>query len=294
MNIRRQFVETLSDLLDQDSRLALLLGDIGVFGFRNAMSKHPGRVVNIGILEQATVSFAAGLAREGFYPVFHSIAPFVVERGYEQLKVDFGYQQLGGNFVSVGASFDYAALGCSHHCPGDVGALKNIPGMQLITPGSSPEFDQLFRETYNNGCPTYFRLSERSHSREHAVEFGRANVIREGGEVVIIAVGQLLDHVIEAAEGMDATILYYSTLAPFDGETLRRMAREKVICVEPFYEGTLAADITSALSGRAVRLASVGVPRRFLTNYGKLDDHEEACGFKPDQLRKRFQQIIDD
>ncbi len=293
MNIRRQFVETLSDLLDQDSRLALLLGDIGVFGFRNAMSKHPGRVVNIGILEQATVSFAAGLAREGFHPVFHSIAPFVVERGYEQLKVDFGYQQLGGNFVSVGASFDYAALGCSHHCPGDIGALRNIPGMQLVTPGSSPEFDQLFRQAYNNGCPTYFRLAERSHSREFPVEFGKANVIREGDAAVIVAVGPLLDYVLEAAEGMDATILYYSTVAPFDGEMLRRHAREKVICVEPFYEGTLAGDITSALSGQAIRLASIGVPRRFLTNYGKLDDHEQACGFKPDQLRQRFQQIID-
>src|SRR5258708_3697156 len=103
MNIRQQFVATVESLLQDDSKLMVLLGDIGVFGFRNSFAAYSDRVINIGILEQATVSFAAGLSREGLVPIFHSIAPFVVERAYEQLKNDFCYQQLGGNFVSVGA-----------------------------------------------------------------------------------------------------------------------------------------------------------------------------------------------
>jgi len=108
--MRKQFVATIERLLDEDPRLVVLLGDIGVFAFRIAFKKHPKRVINIGILEQATVSLAAGLAKEGFIPLFHSIAPFVVERAFEQIKVDFGYQQLAGHFVSVGGSYDYAAL----------------------------------------------------------------------------------------------------------------------------------------------------------------------------------------
>jgi transketolase len=292
MNIRQQFVATVESILPEDSRLMLLLGDIGVFGFRNAFTKFPERVLNIGILEQATISFAAGLSREGLIPIFHSIAPFVVERAYEQLKNDFCYQQVGGNFVSVGASFDYATLGCTHHCPGDVGIMKALPNMQVVAPGNSAEFDNLFRSTYANGSATYYRLSERSHRQEVPVRFGNAAVLREGAAATLIVVGQLLDSVLEAAEGLDVTILYYTTLAPFDRETLAKYANARVVCVEPFYEGTLAWEIAAALHPRPFSLTSIGVPHRFLTNYGKLSDHELACGFDAPSLRRRITQVI--
>jgi len=133
--MRRQLVKTITDILERDSRVVLLLGDIGVFGFREAFKKFPTRVYNIGILEQASVGLAAGLATEGMIPIFHTIAPFIAERALEQLKVDFGYQGLGGSFISVGASYDYASLGCTHHCPGDVQVLKTIPGMRIMVPG---------------------------------------------------------------------------------------------------------------------------------------------------------------
>ncbi len=294
MNIRQQFVATIESLLPQDERLTLLLGDIGVFGFRNSFAKYPERVVNIGILEQATVSFAAGLAREGLVPIFHSIAPFVVERAYEQLKTDFCYQQLGGNFVSVGASFDYASLGCTHHCPGDVGILKNLPNMQVVTPGNSAEFDTLFRSSYANGSPTYFRLSEKAHKQDVPVHFGRAAVLRQGRAATVVVVGQLLEAVLEAVEGLDVSVVYYSTVAPFDRETLAHHATPKVICVEPFYEGTLAHEITAALYPRAFSLTSIGVPHRFLTNYGKLAEHEAACGLDAASLRQRISHVIHD
>lgn len=293
MNIRQQFVGTVESLLAQDERLMLLLGDIGVFGFRNSFAKYPQRVINIGILEQATVSFAAGLAREGLVPIFHSIAPFVVERAYEQLKNDFCYQQLGGNFVSVGASFDYASLGCTHHCPGDAGILKNLPGMQVVTPGNPAEFDLLFRSAYANGSPTYFRLSERMHKQSVPVEFGEAAVLRKGRAATIVVVAQLLDHVLEAAADLDVSILYYSTLAPFDRRTLAENANPMIICVEPFYENTLAGEIAAALHPRSFSLTTIGVPRRFLTSYGKLADHEAACGFDSQSLRQRITSALD-
>ncbi|MFA6544078.1 MAG: transketolase C-terminal domain-containing protein [Limisphaerales bacterium] len=293
MNIRQQFVATVEDLLAQDPRLVLLLGDIGVFGFRNAFAKFPGRVVNIGILEQATVSFAAGLAREGFIPVFHSIAPFVVERAFEQLKVDFGYQRLPGCFVSVGASFDYASLGCTHHCPGDVALMQQVPGMRIVAPGNSVEFDTLFRESYSGG-PTYFRLSERAHAQEGAVNFGRARVVRTGRRATIVVAAQLLEQALSATAGLDVTVLHYTTLAPFDRETLAGHASRTVIVVEPFYTGTLAGEVSAALSEHPARIISLGVPRQFLTNYGKLGDHERACGLDADGLRERIDKVLHD
>jgi transketolase len=89
MNMRQQLVQTVETVLTTDERITVLLGDIGVFGFRNSMKTYPDRVYNIGILEQATVSLAAGLATVGYIPVVHTIAPFLIERSLEQLRSIF-------------------------------------------------------------------------------------------------------------------------------------------------------------------------------------------------------------
>src|SRR5271155_3728497 len=162
--MRKQFVKTVMWIMDRDPRVVLLLGDIGVYGFREAFQRFPKRCYNVGVCEQAMISLAAGLALEGMIPVVHTIAPFLVERAFEQLKVDFGYQGLGGNFVSVGASYDYSKLGPTHHCPGDVAILKTIPNMEILVPGHPDEFDDQFRFHYKSGKPNYFRLSEQSNS----------------------------------------------------------------------------------------------------------------------------------
>jgi deoxyxylulose-5-phosphate synthase len=157
--MRKQFVETVENLFSKNQNLVLLLGDISVHGFRLSFENYKSQIYNIGILEQSTIGLAAGLAKTNLIPIVHTIAPFLIERSYEQLKIDFGYQKLGGNFVSVGASYDYAALGCTHHCPADVSSLLNIPNFEIAVPGNANEFDSLFderspyRNTLNKGMP---------------------------------------------------------------------------------------------------------------------------------------------
>jgi transketolase len=291
--MRKQFVKTIEDLMAQDDRLVLLMGDIGVYGFRNAFRLYPERTYNIGICEQAMTSLAAGLAKEGFIPVLHSIAPFVVERCLEQLKIDLCYQNLPANIVSVGASYDYAALGCTHHCPADVAVLRALPGMEIVIPGTAAEFDELFRAAYANSHPTYFRLSERSNQTSYDVKFGWAEVVRRGSLGAVIAVGPALTWVEEATQEFDVTVLYYTTIAPFDKDTLMENCPSgKIAVVEPFHEGTLAYDITSAMKGRDVSLLSIGVPREFLTNYGHTGDHDLACSLTPHQIKPRLEQFF--
>ena len=293
--MRKQFVKTLEDLMAQDERLVLLLGDIGVFGFANAFKRYPERIYNIGICEQAMTSLAAGLAKEGFIPVLHSIAPFVVERCLEQLKIDLCYQNLPANIVSVGASYDYAALGCTHHCPGDVAVLQALPGMEIVIPGMPAEFDRLFRAAYANSHPTYFRLSERSNQHSCNVEFGRAEVIQRGGLATVIAVGPTLTWVLEATQELDVTVLYYTTVAPFDGYTLRENCQTgKIVLVEPYYAGVLVADIHSALGRTPIVIESIGVPHKFLTDYGHAEQHDESIGLTAENIRSRVQEIIHD
>src|SRR3989338_740432 len=157
--MRKQLADTVGDAIKADDKVVLLFGDVGTYGFRHSAAQFPERVHNVGILEQSMVSMAAGLSMQGIIPVVHTIATFLVERALEQIKDDFGYQRLGGNFVSIGASYDLVSWGCTHQCPGDVGILKNVPEVEIVVPGSAPEFDSLFKQSYDNGHPTYFRLS---------------------------------------------------------------------------------------------------------------------------------------
>lgn len=290
--MRKQFVQTTENLI-ADKRLVVLLGDISVFAFRKTFKEFPERIYNIGILEQSTIGMAAGFAMTGFIPIVHTIATFLVERSFEQLKDDFGYQKLGGNFVSIGASYDYAALGPTHHCPGDVGILKNIPGMEIIVPGSASEFDALFRQAYGNGHPTYYRLSEKENAESYPVKFGKAHMVKRGKAATVIAVGPILKPVLEACKDEDVTILYYTTIAPFDGETLRNNCPSgKVLLCEPYYEGGLTNEIMAALKPRPLVIETVGVPRQFLTNYGKAEEHDEHIGMTAVSIHKRIKKLI--
>ncbi len=293
-NMRQQFTATLSELMKTDERIAILLGDIGVFGFRHVFAEHPKRIYNIGILEQSTVGVASGLAMTGMIPVVHTIAPFLVERCYEQLKLDFGYQQLGGNFISVGASYDYAALGCSHHCPGDVGILRNIPGMSIVVPGTAKEFDILFKESYDNQKPNYYRLSESANETDQPVSFGKGCIIKKGTKGTVLAVGNMLQAVLEACAGMDLTILYYTTIYPFDKALVQESIGENdtLVIVEPYYSGTLALDVLEALENKRVKINHIGVPRTFLTNYGTKAEHDQNLGLDAASIRNKLFSIF--
>ena len=230
---------------------------------------------------------------EGFIPVVHTIAPFLIERSLEQLKDDFCYQKLGGNFVSVGASYDYAALGCTHHCPGDVGILKNLPDMEIVLPGTSDEFEMLFNTSYNNSHPTYFRLSEKENITSHPVEFGKAVVVKKGELATVIAVGTTLDVVLEATKNMNVTVLYYTTVSPFDSMTLKQnLVADKILLCEPYYKGGLVSDIMAALVGRRIALDCVGVPLQFLNKYGNASQHDKFVGLTVDGIQKKLKDLI--
>ena len=233
--MRKQFVKTVENILNADDKSVLLLGDIGVFGFRNAFKDHPTRTYNIGILEQSTIGLAAGLSKTGLIPFVHTIAPFIVERSLEQLKIDFGYQNLNGNFISVGASYDYSTLGPTHHCPGDIMSLQTIPNIQIVIPGNSQELDFLLKSNYNNCLPTYYRLSEYEHDQNIDIQVDKANIIKTGKDATIICFGNILDSVLESIQNLDVTVLYYTTIKPFDSKTLYENYNKKIILIEQFY-----------------------------------------------------------
>jgi transketolase len=141
--------------MGKDDKVVLLIGDIGGWGLRTAFSKFPNRCFNLGAAEQSMVSIGAGMAKEGFYPIIHSISSFLLRRAYEQIYLDFGVQGLKGLFVGIG---EYPKLGPSHICNEDTQLVENIPHMDHYAPTLPATLDALMRDITRNRALAYIRL----------------------------------------------------------------------------------------------------------------------------------------
>ena len=136
-DMRSVFAETASALLDEDPLAAVVLAEISVDMFGKAAARHPDRVLNVGIREQLMVSVGGGLALAGMRPIVHTYAPFLVERAYEQVKLDLAHQGVHAVLVSIGASYDGARSGRTHQAPEDVALLDSVPGILRGRAGAS-------------------------------------------------------------------------------------------------------------------------------------------------------------
>ena len=215
--MRPRFYELVRELLDDEPRLAVVTAEIGT----TPIGPHP-RHFNVGIREQLMIGVAAGLALEGYRPVAHSYAPFLVERPYEQVKLDLGHNDLGAMLVSTGASYDAAREGRTHQAPEDVAALAALPGWTIHVPGHVDELEQLFRNAVRGDDRVYIRLSEEDEPRAG----GRRRLRRAAPRVAAarrscVAVGPSLAPVIEATADLDVSLAYLATVRPFPRAALR-------------------------------------------------------------------------
>ena len=293
--MRRAACDAAVELFLDDESLAIVLAEISTDLFESAFAHAPERAVNVGIMEQAMVGVAAGLALEGFRPIVHTIAPFLAERAHEQVKLDFGYQRLEGLFISTGASYDYSTSGMTHHSPGDVAAMSTVPGMCVLVPGAVAEATSLVRDWHSRGGLTYLRTSGVENAQAHELADGGLTPIRHGRDATVIAVGPMLDRVLGAVEDHDVTVLYATTVFPFDRDALRAHAAPSadIVLVEPMYEGTTTAQVTGAFADRAVRLLSIGVPRAVINGYGTVAEIDEALRLDASALEERIGSFLE-
>jgi transketolase len=156
--MRKMFPKSVLEIMDKDERVVVLLGDIGVFAFKDVFAKYPKRCYNIGICEQSMVGMAAGLSMAGFIPIVHTIEPFLVDRAFEQIKLDFGYQELKGNIVGVDVSKTSPNLGYTHQCPYAISHMRDVKDMNTFEPLNAEQLDLQLNGHYDKGL-NYFRIS---------------------------------------------------------------------------------------------------------------------------------------
>lgn len=299
--MRKQFARTLLDV-GEDEKLIVLIGDISHFLLKDFEEKYKNRFYNMGVAEQSMMSMASGLALGGLFPVVHSITPFITERCFEQIKDDLCYQDVGVNIVSVGSAFDYAALGCTHHSYGDIAILRALPNMQIIYPSAPHELDILFKETYSNGHPTYFRLPAKSHNLKTNPKFSEVETIASGKDVTLVVVGPQLENAYNAIieltkKGIECDLVYLTTIKPISDNSIEVLVRslektKKLITIEEHSViGGIGDEVSRVCSQISFRHIRLGIKDKFLINYGSYEEHCQANNLTREGIIKAVYEI---
>ncbi|HET6653678.1 MAG TPA: transketolase [Nocardioides sp.] len=290
---RQRFAQTAADLVEEDLSVALVYAEISGQFFGDVESRHPDRVVNVGIREQLLVNVGAGLALSGMRPIVHTFGSFLVERAFEQVKLGFGHQDVGGVLVGSGGSFDIASGGRTHQSPGDVALMGTLPGWTLHVPGHADEVEAALRQSVAGDGRAYLRVVSQQNARAFPVRPGHFHVVRRGAGPTVLAVGPMLDPVLEALAGLDVTVLYANVVRPFDSGTLRAvLGSPEVVLVEPYLAGTSSRFVSDALSDVPHRLLALGVRNEELRRYGSPSQHIAAHGLDAAGIRASVDRFL--
>lgn len=177
---RVAFARTAADLVDEDPSVALVYAEISGQFLGKVERRHPDRVINVGIREQLLVSTGAGLALSGMRPVVHTFGSFLVERAFEQIKLDFSHQDVGGVLVGSGGSYDAAGAGRTHQAPGDVALIDTLPDWTIHVPGHADEVEQALRLSVAGSGRDYVRVVSQQNRTAYPLTPGSFHVVRTG------------------------------------------------------------------------------------------------------------------
>jgi transketolase len=273
--MRRAFVRTLVALADASPRPLLMTGDLGYMVLEPFAERFPTRFFNVGVAEQNMIGMATGLAEAGFVPFCYSIATFASLRAYEFVRNGPVQHQLPVRIVGVGGGFEYGPHGSTHHALEDLALMRAQPGMTVIAPADDAQLDRALRTCWDQPGPIYFRLGKDDTPAipelQGRFELGRAQCLREGGDLLIVATGNMVAEALGAADdlaarGIRAMLLVVACLQPAPvAELAAALARVPVaLTVEAHYVvgglGSLVAEV-AAERGLGCRVVRCGVRR---------------------------------
>ncbi len=261
-NCRTAFTQTLLELARQDATVYALASDSrGSVTLGDYVKELPGQFVEIGIAEQDEVGVAAGLAAMGKKPYVCAPACFLSARSLEQIKVDVAYSHQNVKIVGVSGGISYGALGYSHHSTHDIAVMRAITGIEVYLPCDAAQTRAMFRALAGRETPAYIRMGRGDvpdvYGEDAPFEPGRANRLKEGNDLTIIACGEMVARALEAAVllelgGIHARVLDMHTLKPLDtGAVLEAAAETKrvVTMEEHNLHGGLGGAVAETLCG---------------------------------------------
>ena len=274
---RDAFVSTLQQLAEEnDSIVAVCNDSVGSSKLGGFRDRWPDRLVNVGIAEQNLVGVGAGLANGGKIPFVCAASCFLTGRALEQIKADVAYSKTNVKLCGISAGMAYGELGPTHHSVEDFAWTRVIPDLIVIAPCDPAETRCAVEFAANHDGAVFLRLSRVGvpdiFPADHKFEVGKANKVREGGDITLIANGTTTHRALKAADllvphGIEARVLNMATVSPIDKQSIIDAAKETgaiVSCEEHSVKGGLGGAIAEVVvQNHPVPMAILGVPGIF-------------------------------
>ncbi|MFB7658120.1 MULTISPECIES: transketolase family protein [unclassified Streptomyces] len=266
--------DALVELMRRDERVICLDSDTGLFNGVK-WEDEGARYINVGIAEQGLMGVAAGLAKAGRIPYVNTMATFAATRALEAVKLDIALNDLPVRIVATHGGLSAGHLGSTHHSLEDLGVMRMLPNMTVVTPADGPSTRELLSQAHPLPGPVYVRLGRKATpdltQDVPPVVLGHAQHLREGADATLVAVGALpvltaLDAAAQLAEeDIEVTVLNMHSVKPLDTEALLAAARKPggIVTVEEHWAaGGLGSAVAEAVcrsgAGCPVRLVAVG------------------------------------
>jgi transketolase len=294
--MRTAFVETLTDLMRKHRDIVTLTPDMGFSVFEGIQKEFPKRFFNTGVTEQSTISLAAGMAMSGFKVFVYAQAIFMTLRCLEQVRLDVAYEKANVKIIGTAGGFWLNQLGVSHFSLEDIGAMRLLPNMTILTPGDPYEAQWATRKAFAIDGPVYVRLAKPDrtfvHTKPLSLTAGGIFQISRGDRGALLVAGNLLSMAIEVKQqlarfGIHISIYSIPMIKPMNKSTLRVIMKKHThlfTLEEHSIVGGLGSVISeyitdSHISG--VRLYRFGVPDEFIHVTGTREFLLEYSGLSP-------------
>jgi transketolase len=232
---RDAFAATLDQVAERDPRVVIVVNDsVGSSKLGGFRKRWPERTVNVGIAEQNMVGVGSGLANGGKIPFVSAASCFLTARALEQIKADIAYTNANVKLVGQSPGIGYGELGPTHHSIEDMGWLRLLPGLAIVAPSDPWETARAVEAAASHVGPIFLRISRfpvpklpRPDNARFAI--GKAETLREGRDIAIIACGVMVSRALEAAEalagtGVQARVVNMASIAPLDEDAIRAAA----------------------------------------------------------------------
>jgi transketolase len=232
---RDAFASALDEVAERDNRIVIVVNDsIGSSKLGGFRKRWPERTINVGIAEQNMVGVGSGLANGGKVPFVSAAACFLTARALEQIKADVAYTNANVKLVGQSPGVGYGELGPTHHSIEDMAWLRLLPNLAVVAPSDPWETAQAVEAAAAHEGPVFLRISRFGVPRllrpdNARFEIGKAETLREGGDVAIIACGVMVARALEAADrlaetGVSARVVNMASIAPLDEAVIRAAA----------------------------------------------------------------------
>lgn len=271
---RVAFAEALEELAEADPRVVAVVNDsVGSSKLGGFKKQFPDRLINVGIAEQNMVGVGAGLANGGRIPFVSGAACFLTARAMEQIKADLAYAGANVKLCGMSSGIAYGELGATHHSIEDVAWLRVMGDITILVPSDPWETREAVRAAAANEGPYFVRVSRLkvpNLPRPDGAEFrvGRAEELRAGEDMAILANGIMVHRALDAAEmlareGVSARVVNMSSMSPIDEEAVLAAAETGAIVTaeEGSVRGGLGGAVAEIVATRSsCKLEILGFP----------------------------------